>query len=62
MVSTYGNLLKLDESIQLSGKIKAIYWQHQVSREAAVCLHFSPDDEGEQIDDVSTSCFHCMKR
>ena len=36
---------------------------YQASREAAdVCLHFCPDDEDEQIDDVPTSCFNCMKR
>ena len=29
---------------------------------ADVCSHFSPDDEDEQIDDVPTSCFNCMKR
>ncbi|MBL4816040.1 MAG: DNA-binding protein [Shewanella sp.] len=31
VVSTSGDLLKPDEYIQLSGKIKAIYWQHQFS-------------------------------
>ncbi|QFU20542.1 hypothetical protein FM038_000725 [Shewanella eurypsychrophilus] len=36
---------------------------YKASREAAeVCTHFSPDDEDEQIDDVPTSCFNCMKR
>ncbi len=36
---------------------------YSASREAAkVCLKFVPDDEDEQTDEVSISCFNCMKR
>lgn len=36
---------------------------YSAARQAAlICQKFMPDDEDEQTDDISLSCFNCMKR